>query len=88
MRVRLSLLPPFAPAKLLVPVPADIQTVKHLKRYLAKSLSAVSTVTHHGTELLLEVDGFELLSGSPLDVLDDKDIVTYVQALKGDGFRC
>lgn len=76
MRVRLSLLPPFQASKVLVPVPPDVKTIKHLKRHLVKSLSTIASVAHHGRELLLKVDDFELLSGSGMDTLEAGDIIT------------
>lgn len=76
MRVKLSLLPPFPASKLLVPVPPEVKTIKHLKRHLVKSLSTIASAAQHGRDLLLKVDGFELLSGSGVDMLEAGDVIS------------
>lgn len=77
-RVRLSLLAPFEPAKILFPMPADISRISHLKRHLVRSLSSIASVTTSAKELRLEIDGFELLSGAAIDVIREDDVVWFV----------
>ena len=76
MRIKVSLSAPFNPSKVLLPVPQDIQTISQLKKHVRQSLSTVSACSTDWRELKLEVDGFELLGGSQLDVLEDGDVVT------------
>lgn len=77
MRIRVHLLAPFADIKLLLPVPDTVQTVSDVKRYARQSLSSLRELAQSSKDLLLEIDGFELLPGSLLkDVVEDKDVVT------------
>lgn len=75
MRIKLSLLPPFPPSRILFPVPSDIKTITHLKKYLIKSLSSVAQHASSSQELLLEIEGFQLLSGSDLNIIEPTDVV-------------
>jgi hypothetical protein len=74
-----QLLPPFNEAKLLLPIPETVQTVSELKKHVRQSLSSVRDIAPSIKDLLLEIDGFELLAGSLVRiVVEDKDIITYV----------
>lgn len=75
MRLKLSLIAPFPTSKVLLPVPADVSTVVQLKRHIRKSLSTVDGLTSSSRELVLEIDGFELLSGSEVGVIEPGDVV-------------
>lgn len=76
MRIRLQLLPPFEESKALVLLPLDVQTILGLRRHLRHSLSTVLALTTSPKDLLLEIDGFELLPGSSIDVIEPADVVT------------
>lgn len=76
MRVRLQLLAPFEESKALVLLPSDVQTIHELKRHLRQSLSTVLALTSSPKDLLLEIDGFELLPGSSTDIIEPSDVVT------------
>jgi hypothetical protein len=78
MRLRISLLAPFTSAKVLLAIPSDINTISQLKRHLFRSLASVAAVTTASKDIRLEVDGFELLAGSGLDVLEEGDVVRCV----------
>ena len=75
MRLRISLLPPFAPSKFLLPVPETVKTISHLKKHLRTSLSGITERTEDWREIKLEVEGFELLGGSEVNVVELGDIV-------------
>ncbi|KAK4685082.1 hypothetical protein P7C73_g5071, partial [Tremellales sp. Uapishka_1] len=76
MRLRVSLQSPFPPQKLLLPLPATLSTVAALKSHLISSLSNLSHLKK-GKELVLEIDGFELLSGSLVgEVIREGDVIT------------
>ena len=75
-RLKLSLLPPFAPQKLLFPIDEHVRTIAGLKNRLIKSLAAVSLAGHAGA-LVLEIEGFELLPGSGIDIINEYDVVQY-----------
>lgn len=75
MRVRLSLLEPLPSSKVLLPVPNTISTIHDLKKHILKSLSTVATHAGKARDLALEIDGFELLGGSGIDILQDGDVV-------------
>lgn len=72
------MLAPFSEARILLPLPAAVTRVSELKRYLVSSLHSVSGVTQSSKDLRLEVDGFELLSSSEVDILRDSDVVRSV----------
>ena len=76
MRVRISLLPPFGPTKVLLPLLASVQTVSHLKKHLFKSISTFSQHANGWRELRLEIEGFELLAGSELTILEEGDVIS------------
>lgn len=76
MRVRLQLLAPFDGSKVLVSLPSEARTVSDLKKHIRTSLSSVLALSSSSRDLLLEVDGFELLAGSSLDIIESGDIVT------------
>jgi hypothetical protein len=76
MRIKLALSAPFNPSKVLLPVPEDVKTISQLKKHVRQSLFTVSACSTTWRELKLEVDGFELLGGSQLDVLEEGDVVT------------
>ena len=79
MRVRLQLLAPFKESKLLLPLPATIATISDLKKHVRQSLSTVRDTAPSTKDILLEIDGFELLAGSLVcDVVEEKDVITYV----------
>ena len=85
MRVRLQLLSPFKEAKLLLPLPDTIRTVTELKKHVRQSLSAVREIAPSNKDILLEIDGFELLPGSLVKgVVEDKDVITYVAIRNGE----
>lgn len=75
MRVRLSLLPPFRESKILLPLPLEVTTISELRRHLVRSLAVVSSVVDHAREVVLEIEGFELLGGSAVGVIEEKDVV-------------
>jgi hypothetical protein len=75
MRVRLSLLPPFWESKILLPLPTEVTTISELRRHLVRSLSAISSVVDHPREVVLEIEGFELLGGSGVGVIEERDVV-------------
>ena len=76
MRIRLQLLAPFEESKALVLLPEDVRTIHELKRHVRHSLSTVLSLTSTPKDLLLEIDGFELLPGSSINVIESSDIVT------------
>jgi hypothetical protein len=76
MRLKLSLLAPFPSSKVLLPVPQEVKTIVQLKRHIRKSLSGVNEQTTSSREIVLDVDGFELLSGSEVGVIERDDVVS------------
>jgi hypothetical protein len=77
MRIRLQLLPPFKEGKLLLPLPDTVTTVTELKKHVRQSLSTVRDIVQSTKDILLEIDGFELLPGSLVkDVVVEKDVIT------------
>lgn len=74
-RIRISLLPPFAPLKALLPLPADVAKISQLARYLHRSVPAIAAVATSGKRLVLEVDGFEVLRSLGVGVLREGDVV-------------
>ena len=76
MRIRLQLLAPFEESKALVLLPLDVQNIHGLKRHIRQSLSSVLALTSTPKDLLLEIDGFELLPGSSINVIEPTDVVT------------
>ena len=78
MRVKITLLSPFAPSKFLLLVPDSVQTISQLKKHLRTSLSSISERTSAWREIKLEVDGFELLGGSQIGLVESGDVVSYV----------
>lgn len=78
MRIKVALLAPFTSSKILLPVSESISTISHLKKHIHSSLSAVSSQTESWREIKLEIDGFELLAGSQVNIIQDSDIVSYV----------
>jgi hypothetical protein len=78
MRIRISLLSPFQPAKYLIPLPLEVTTITDLKRHLILSLSALSEHAKTYRDIKLEIGGFELLAGSEIQVIEDGDIIECV----------
>lgn len=78
MRVRLQLLAPFEESKVLLPLSPNISTVSELKKHVRSSLTSVLSLSTSPKDLLLEVDGFELLAGSSVGVIEGSDVVTLV----------
>ncbi|WVQ68815.1 uncharacterized protein L199_007024 [Kwoniella botswanensis] len=76
MRVKLTLLPPFASAKLILPVPEGCKTIHDLKKHILESISVISQHASKAKELVLEIDGFELLAGSQVGVIESGDVVS------------
>jgi hypothetical protein len=76
MRIRLQLLAPFEESKALVLLPEDVRTIQGIKRHIRQSLSTVLALTNSPKDLLLEIDGFELLPGSSVDIIESSDVVT------------
>ena len=79
MRVRLALLPPLTPLKILLPLPKSVKTISHLKKHLLESLSSVAQHVESWRGLKLEIEGFEVLGGSGIDVIEEGDVVTWVK---------
>ena len=77
----MTLLPPFLPAKILLPVPENVETISELKKLIHRSLSSVSNVVDSSRELKLSLDGFELLGGSGVDLIQLEDVVESVRML-------
>jgi hypothetical protein len=75
MRVRVSLTTPFPASKVLLPVGDEVQTISQLKKHIYNSLSTVPPLVNGWRDLRLEIDGFELLGGSGVDVLREGDVV-------------
>ena len=75
MRIRLALGNPFAEIKVLLPLNQDIKTIRDLKKYIFKNLNSVASVVPGWKELKLDIDGFELLPGSEVDIIQDGDVV-------------
>lgn len=50
-------------------------TISELRRHLVRSLAVVSSVVDHAREVVLEIEGFELLGGSAVGVIEEKDVV-------------
>jgi hypothetical protein len=91
MRVRLQLLPPFATSKVLLPIPGSVKTISDLRKHIVRSLSTVSSVVEYARELVLEIEGFELLPGSDLGVIEAGDVISFVPSpclLIEGGERC
>jgi len=79
MRVRLQLLAPFKESKLLLPLPTTTSTISDLKKHVRQSLSTVRDTAPSTRDILLEIDGFELLAGSLVsELVEERDIITYV----------
>ncbi|WRT65184.1 uncharacterized protein IL334_002127 [Kwoniella shivajii] len=76
MRVKLTLLPPFQNTKIILPIAETVKTIHDLKKHILQSLSLVSQHASKAKELVLEIDGFELLAGSEVGVIEGGDIVT------------
>ena len=74
-RLRLELLPPFESHKFLLPLPPNVQTISSLKRWLVESLNSVSALAQNGKDIVLEVDGFELLGACDVDIIREGDVV-------------
>ena len=83
MRIRICLLPPFQPAKILLAIPSSIQTISRLKKHLHRSLSSIANLTESYKDLKLEIEGFELLNGSDLNVIIDDDVLSSVPSPLG-----
>lgn len=75
MRLKLSLLPPFKQSNVLIPVPGDLKTICDLKKYLRSSLSTVAEQSENWREIKLEIEGFELLGKSDINLIENGDIV-------------
>ncbi|OCF37736.1 hypothetical protein I316_00863 [Kwoniella heveanensis BCC8398] len=76
MRIKIALLPPFAPNKVILPVPQEVDTISTLRKYIVKSLAVVAEHATKGRDIVLEIDGFELLGGSRVDVIEGVDVVS------------
>ncbi|WVO15659.1 hypothetical protein L204_103319 [Cryptococcus depauperatus] len=75
LRVKLSLLPPFEPKKILLPIPREAKYISDLKKFIVENLSVVAQHASSLTEITLEIDGFEVLGGSSLKVIEPTDVV-------------
>lgn len=75
MRLKLSLLPPFKESNILILVPGDLKTICDLKKYLRSSLSTVAEQSENWREIKLEIEGFELLGKSDINLIENGDIV-------------
>jgi len=75
VRIRISLLTPFRPANLLLLLPQNIDSISDLKKHLFSSLSAIALHASSAKQLRLEIEGFELLGGSELDIVREDDVV-------------
>ncbi len=78
MRVRISFLSPFNPTKVLLPVPSSVETISQLKKHLFRSLSSVAQRAEIWRDLRLEIDGFELIGGSEVSIIEEGDVISYV----------
>lgn len=76
MRVKITLLAPFSLSKILLPVPETVKSIADLKRHIHSSLSAVQDHAGLWRDLKLEIDGFELLIGSRVDIIEPEDVVS------------
>ncbi|EIW68592.1 hypothetical protein TREMEDRAFT_63059 [Tremella mesenterica DSM 1558] len=76
-RLKLSLLPPLVSQtqNLLLPIPQDIETISQLRKHIFRSLSTVRDGVQSSKEIRLEIEGFELLPGSEVDIIQDGDVV-------------
>jgi hypothetical protein len=75
VRLRLVLLPPFEERKYLLPLPSEISNISGVKKWLIRSLNSVSSLTKSSKDIVLEVDGFELLGACDVDIIRDGDVV-------------
>jgi hypothetical protein len=75
LRLRLVLLPPFEERKYLLPLPGDIKTITSIKRWLVKSLNSISCLAKSSKDIILEVEGFELLGACDVDIIREGDVV-------------
>ncbi|RXK42104.1 hypothetical protein M231_00461 [Tremella mesenterica] len=76
-RLKLSLLPPLVSQtqNLLLPIPQDIETISQLRKHIFRSLSTVRDGVQSSKEIRLDIEGFELLPGSEIDIIQDGDVV-------------
>lgn len=85
MRFKISTHPPLPAAKAWCPLPTSDSdpspTVRSLKTHLVRSFPTVRAYSATVDELVLEVDGFELLDGSALAdlTLTGGDVIEYVR---------
>jgi hypothetical protein len=76
LRLRISTVPPLAPLKALFLVAASSRTIADLKAQLVHDLGQLRGVA--STQLLLEVDGWELLDGSQVELVREGDVIRSV----------
>lgn len=80
MRIKLSLESPFPCQKILIQIPETIKTVSNLKKHISKSISTVPTIVKTWKEIKLEIEGYEILGGSEIDIISADDVVSYVSS--------
>lgn len=78
LRLRIATLPPLVPLKALFLVAASSRTIGDLKAQLVHNLGQLRGVAP--AELLLEVDGWELLDGSQVELVREGDVIRSVSA--------
>lgn len=87
MRFKISTHPPLPTANAWCPLPSSdsdpIPTIRTLKNHLARSLPTVRVYSATADELVLELDGFELLDDSALAdlALTNGDVIEYVSRI-------
>jgi hypothetical protein len=76
MRVRISTELPLTKLKAWYPVKPSVTTIQQLKYGLTHDLSVLVQGHYKSKNIILQVEGFELLDESDLSVLDaEKDII-------------
>jgi hypothetical protein len=80
MRLKVTSLPPFPPVRVWLLVPSTAVTIRDLKKHIFTSiirhLDVVDFPTIKSRQVVLSVDGFDLLDMTALEVLkEDTDVI-------------
>lgn len=76
-RIRLQSSSPLPPLKAWYLIPSTVTTIRDLKLALCSQLPMFKDMRIQPAHIMLEIDGFELLEESHIDLVREGDILSY-----------
>lgn len=77
-RIRVKSAQPLPEFRAWIPIPQGVETIGNLKVRIAESIQTTRNINFEPHSLVLELEDYELLDGSPVNLLRESDVILYV----------